>query len=201
MKHDEDRETLYLRQTKFVNIPYKFNTKNEPQNILGNLRACYVGFCGRMYFFVEITNPLGGSVIFWNLNDMDSWVEKNFPKVNWKHKWGFRETFRLNWDHCRAAPEKYKELFWELGAPVLLVKDTKYDTKWVSHNVVELNPNLGALGFQKVIHPYQAYQSIRMWLSNFAAPEKPIPLISNNDMIEAKGFDLRSSFRKEKKKK
>jgi hypothetical protein len=38
-----------------------------------------------------------------------------------------------------------------------------------------------------------------MYLSNQAAPEKPIPAISNSDMIEAKGFDLKNSFRKAKK--
>lgn len=40
-----------------------------------------------------------------------------------------------------------------------------------------------------------------MWFNNKAFPGNLIPEISNDDMILAKGFDLKSSFRKDSKKK
>lgn len=64
--------------------------------------------------------------------------------------------------------------------------------------VIHTNPILNTFNFQKVCEPIQAYQKIRMFLGNFADPEKAIPSISNADMIEAKGFDRKTSFRKGK---
>jgi hypothetical protein len=61
-----------------------------------------------------------------------------------------------------------------------------------------LNPVLNHLQFYRVLDAYQAYQELSVFLSNVSLPEKIIPTISNNDMIEAKGFDLKSSFRKSK---
>jgi hypothetical protein len=38
-----------------------------------------------------------------------------------------------------------------------------------------------------------------MWLNNQAEPRKPIPEISDEIMVEIKGFDKRYSFRKDKR--
>ena len=37
-----------------------------------------------------------------------------------------------------------------------------------------------------------------MYLGGLASPEKPLPVISDRDMIEVKGFDPVTSFRKGK---
>lgn len=67
-----------------------------------------------------------------------------------------------------------------------------------SFYMFELNPNLKSYEFFRVKDAYSAFQEIEMWLSNQASPEKSIPSVSNNDMIEAKGFDLKHSFRNTK---
>lgn len=46
---------------------------------------------------------------------------------------------------------------------------------------------------------YTAYQELQMWMSNQAIPHKPIPKVSDKDMVTAKGFD-KWSFRKEPQK-
>lgn len=49
--------------------------------------------------------------------------------------------------------------------------------------------------------PLEVFQIIEMWFNNLTSPEKPIPAVSNSDLIEAKGFNLVTSFRKEKQRK
>lgn len=71
----------------------------------------------------------------------------------------------------------------------------------LNHSCVEYNPNLKRIGFQSVMDSYTAYQELAMWLSNKAQPEKPIPVPSDKDMVEIKGFDSKYSFRKEPTKK
>lgn len=63
-----------------------------------------------------------------------------------------------------------------------------------------LNPQLSSYEFAKIKDPQTTYQSIEMFLSNIAHPNKPIPAISDRDMRDAKGFD-KWSFRKESLKK
>lgn len=63
------------------------------------------------------------------------------------------------------------------------------------------NPNLSNLNIQSVLHPASAYQEIYTWLCNRSNPEKPIVNVENDVRIQQHGFDLKTSFRKEKTKK
>lgn len=69
---------------------------------------------------------------------------------------------------------------------------------WKPH-VLIVNPQLSPYSFGKIKDAQTAYQSIEMFLSNIAHPNKPILPISDRDMRDAKGFD-KWSFRKEKTK-
>lgn len=60
-----------------------------------------------------------------------------------------------------------------------------------------VNDQLSRFNLARLIDPYTAFQEIMMYLGNIAKPEKIIPTISDKDMIEAKGFDLQTSFRKD----
>ena len=48
---------------------------------------------------------------------------------------------------------------------------------------------------------YTAFQELQMYFGGLAAPIKPIPHISDADMLIAKGFDKKFSFRKDPTKK
>lgn len=63
------------------------------------------------------------------------------------------------------------------------------------------NAQLNKFNFQRIKPPYQAFQELQQYLANIAVPIKPLPIISNSDMIQAKGFDLKESFRKPPSKK
>ena len=67
---------------------------------------------------------------------------------------------------------------------------------WNDKTNMRLNPRLSDFGFARVLDPFTAYQELRMWLSNLTNPEKPIPYVSDQDMLLAKGFD-KFSFRKD----
>jgi hypothetical protein len=55
--------------------------------------------------------------------------------------------------------------------------------------------------FYRVFPTAVAYQEISMYLGGVLGQGNPvIPEISNDDMITSKGFNLKNSFRKEKKK-
>lgn len=60
------------------------------------------------------------------------------------------------------------------------------------------NARLRDIDFMRIKDPFTAFQEIRMWLSNQASPEKPVPEIPDEVLLEAKGFN-EYSFRKPKK--
>lgn len=68
-------------------------------------------------------------------------------------------------------------------------------------NVLIINAKLSSCSFESFRDPYTAYQEIFQYYSGvLGGVREVIPEVSNDDMIEAKGFDLKYSFRKEKSK-
>lgn len=70
---------------------------------------------------------------------------------------------------------------------------------WVVNGsyLLTLNPRLSDFEFFRVVSTEQAYQELAMYMASvLAIPEKPIPVIDDRTMAEAKGFD-KHSFRKE----
>lgn len=95
----------------------------------------------------------------------------------------------------------YAEMFIKARAPIFVMSDDHKIRKdpnnyWDSQQGIVYNPLLKPYNFAKVKDPFTAFQEIRMWLSNLAAPEKPIPQLSNEDMAASKGHGGKYSFRK-----
>lgn len=69
--------------------------------------------------------------------------------------------------------------------------------------VFEHIPVLKELGFEKIVDVQQFYQELEHYIANVLRDNpdtKPPVLISDKDLIEAKGFDKKISFRKRKEK-
>ena len=66
--------------------------------------------------------------------------------------------------------------------------------------LVTCNGRLRDVGFQHVKDPYTAYQELQMYLSNQAVPQKPMPIIPDEDKIQTHGMN-EFSFRQPKKTK
>ena len=92
-----------------------------------------------------------------------------------------------------------------IKAPVFLLHDYRSNpgTNMYHYEIDENIPNLGDLGMSKFITPGQMYQDISQFMSDVLRdnPDTQPPVkLSNNDLIEKHGFDLKTSFRKEKEK-
>lgn len=168
-----------------------------------------IGFCGKIYGCVVVRNDQVGksnTAICYNIEEVDSFVEANFKKKqvksyysSEKSKWGFgykyyrlympstRGSFVEFFRRCSEAKDKHEEFFIDNNTPVFV------------DNV--LNARLKGLEFYRVFDPYTAFQEIQMFFGRLRSPEKPIPKISDADMLVAKGFDPKYSFRKDPGKK
>lgn len=183
------KEPLFIRDTKSVHffpqylIPRATRYKNDDNYDVG----C-IGFCGTIYPYIRTGNSFDGYQYYYSTKKWGKYSSiLEMVSVDWQNKGKIynRDCSKIN-D--------------ELKTPIFHIdysRDREVDgQKWRGYQ--EKNPNLSLLQFQQIKDPYTAFQEIEQWLCNQASPEKPIPQISNNDMIEAKGFDLKYSFRKEK---
>jgi hypothetical protein len=191
-----------------------------------------VGFCGKLYPVFEMNLADHCSQMFksdrvtktccYSLDDIDRWVRKNFDEEDVARYESADRTKRLNaWpqDHRRGSFQRFfqqweeykgkdwRPIFEENNCPLFTTEAyEKYDRKrqrYYNVMILHLNTRLKDVEFFKVFDPYMAYQEISMFLGSMAEPRKGIPEVSDADLLEAKGFDPRFSFRKdpgEKKK-
>lgn len=210
----QDRSLIYYRKTKedsvFPGI-FPWTGGNRYFQLSSFIYDCFIiGFCGKIYPLLKIESnwrykpKISYNVtICCNLEDVDCLVKNHyrekqiegyFAKKNlYRKNWSLccnRQIFKTFFDKCEEKKESYKEYFSE--HPVFVVKDRD------RHRYIEYNACLKDFNFVRQVDVFTAYQQIQMHISNIAVPQKPIPEISNNDMIEAKGFDLKFSFRKDK---
>lgn len=218
LKMDEDSEPLFLRHTQI-----DYDTWPLPYHGIGpgsipcsniNPEVVSIGFCGRVFPAIRMAPD---QPWIFSIGAVDSYIEQNFKKrqvedyrnKTWRHK------LTPNWCYCHGRNQflelfrVYNNLFATSGIfdslliPTFLVRRMEYVEQIKNphrdrREVLIKNPRLSDYNLAKIIPPYQAYQEIRMWLSNVAWPNKPIPEVSDKDMIVAKGFDLKTSFRKQK---
>lgn len=218
MAVDEDRELIYQRKVK--EIPYKLGSWGEKGNfpfpLCRGVTTKYwqypfyneqyiVGFCGVIYPFLTMRVKLrGASVSCRTIEDLDIFIEANFSEEEVagyrskkiRRKWhGFhRSVYKDFFDECESKKGAYGHIFEEHRSPIFMAQAD------AGRAILVVNAPLGDFGFAKIVEPYQAYQEIRMFLGNMAAPEKPIPQVDDETMAEIKGHGGKYSFRKPPKK-
>jgi hypothetical protein len=161
-----------------------------------------IGFCGKIYNCLAIENK-GQVQRFYSYREVSKWFA-SLGKDGKPFFEGIRQYkyWRLP---CERVERGFKELEDRLQKDEEYFKGKLYPVfvgypgYSTGQGTIVVNPCLKKLDFVKKFGPEQAYQEIRMYLSNLAFPNKAIPEVSNNDMIEAKGFDLKTSFRKAKR--
>ncbi len=198
---------------KYSGIPYLSYYSNQIDVIW--YKQTTIGFCGKLYSCFEVNtfdNRLADTKesrktrkFCFDIEDIDHWVESNckpslveaYHRKKYKSiwsSWNSRYGFLKHFDEFNKASNKFEHIFEEHRCPQFVTKIVDKKLKIV------LNPLLKDFEFYRIFDPYQAYQEIAMFLGNFAEPRKNIPPISDEIMLEAKGFDKKFSFRKEKKK-
>lgn len=85
------------------------------------------------------------------------------------------------------------ELFLEFQAPVWLIDLERNNQK------ITLNPKLSELDFERIKDANEAFQEISMYVANILVEQKETAPIEDKYRIEQHGFDLKTSFRKEKR--
>jgi hypothetical protein len=213
-----DQETMYLRKKRRV-VLNKFPfptflchpTSTEPVEF----RVAIIGFCGKIYPSLEITYDwTKPSIHCYSVEEVDAVVEAHCSKREvTSYRWKVQRRKRNQWKDYRYWPhrqrrtdvvkffkecaeqmDKHKQFFIDEGCPIFVAR---YDR--TNDMSITFDDCLKHLGFVRVFDPYTAFQEIYMFMCNLAVPIKPIPEVSDADMVTAKGFN-KWSFRKEPRK-
>jgi hypothetical protein len=152
---------------------------------------------------------------FYDIDSLDKYIDTQHKDVIKRYheppkgKWySYKDTVRANCERLLARNGSKHSDFDNIqlfGCPILVQNgplhcEYGYKTK-EDHPTTVHNAPLRMYEFHRVKDAYTCYQEINQFLSNVAHPNRPIPHVSDKDMIVAKGFDLKTSFRKDKKKK
>lgn len=173
-----------------------------------------VGFCGKIYPVIKLAVWVPGQdaeAFCFNLEQVDKFIEANFHKreVESYHKFsrrvkGYwnrrnawrnevsRATFQKCFEEFAEKQDAYADFFERKKCPIF-VRDYR-------QGIITYHACLRELEFYRLIEPYIAFQELSMCWGGMAQPNRPIPEVTDKDMVTAKGFD-KYSFRKEKSKK
>lgn len=223
-----DMNTTYVRETREIVdfLTYNKDSLTDFYRVGDDKRNAgfyfkYLGYCGQIYTICSITksfnensfdeNKLGN--IFTNVDEVNQHIDEYLPAevvneyLRSKKNIGYSTWFGLNhvtlrgvFDKYEAEKHKYMKLFAEHRVPLFTVdfKRTVFKSMKTSYTIT-LNPNLSGLSFFKIKDSRQCFQDIYQYMSGVLGnSDKEIPAVSDIDMVVAKGFDKRYSFRKDK---
>jgi hypothetical protein len=206
MSLDLERDITYIREpleeeSSWVGPVHSRFWGNE---LKIKVRSTIIGFCGRLYLMISC-KPLyeAKTTLCYSIEDIDRFAEAHLNKKGLKNyyeseenKWSslfVRKDMLKEWRKLHTEPNSFSKLFKQRQIPVFVV--TSAET-YQSKGKIVFNERLNQYQFFRVIDPMTAYQEVNMFVSNVARPMKPIPEVTDRDLVTAKGFD-KWSFRKE----
>ena len=163
-----------------------------------------IGFCG--VYHVAVFNTLAES----NNKHTMAYYGEDILALDWKKEKGFwrypepKITIQnlLNLWHLKQESKFFFELNTPIFAKEILQSLSKYqqNNKQLYLEKFELNPNLNKYQFYKEIDTVTAFQNIQSYISGvLGTKENDTIEVSNESKIIKAGFDLKTSFRKDKK--
>ncbi len=198
-----DENVHYNRFTKEIEI----KIKSKADFPASGLETCLLGFCGKVYPIIKL-KKLNGSIYACeydndNYEVIETYYAYSFEKAEDKYReWeDFCEGYGYSNDRERLKIKQFfidwsfqsNEIFLEYKVPSWIVKlDRNQKTGLV-------NPKLKDYGFERIKDSFTAFQEISMYLSNILVEQKETAIVEDKFRIEQHGFDLKKSFRKEKK--
>lgn len=211
-----DLDVVYVRRTSVfreIQQPESWQWLHDSRGLYYN--TVTVGFCGTIYravMFYDASRPAGGKPLdhavpakpltgwMWSVPKIRDYfdehgrpLERAFYRQEFEKKMQRLLPVTCPWLYHDWSSKNAKDEDLFERAPIILSHRTRDN-----RDQIILNPRLNGLSFQKVLDPAQAYQTLCQWMCNQARPREYIPPVSNSDLIEAKGFDLKYSFRKDK---
>ncbi len=204
----QDRSTVYVRTEEEVYYDLgKWPLPSYPYDYVpGLVNYHIIGFCGRIYPAIEMcaTSPESNRTFCYTLTEFNDYVHANLhPKEldiylgkSKRSPWRWRSVslrygFERFYESMNKQMDKYKEMFIAKRAPIFTARQSG---RW-GGGVITWNGMLRPFDFVRIFDPYSAFQEIQMFMNNLAAPEKEMPVISDELKAQSKGFD-KWSFRR-----
>lgn len=160
-----------------------------------------------------------GDAFCYSIEDVDRYAEANLNKKNlesyysktkksrrWWERGGERDNFENYFKTIKSVETKYGDFFQKHRTPIFIIDNNNYETESTTgwpriYKSLIINPILKDIDFAKCVDPYTAFGELEMFFSNLARPEPFVPVPSDKDMVEIKGFDPKWGFRKPPKDK
>ena len=193
----------YIRhpiETKEICLGLKKQYTSIPKYSWKNVRIL---FCGKLYSGYKFTKGLNSTKFMYDPEEVEGFCNEHDIRYRSGSIWDI--SLHSDWEHLERAnaTNNYLPICEKYLTPIVVVASTTYDkivqgktiNRW--SELATINARLNQYDFQKVFGPVEAFMAIQTFLSNLAFPNKPIPNVSDEDMICAKGFD-KYSFRKDK---
>jgi len=197
-----DDNVHFNRFTKEVEIQIKSQFDFPRHQNTGLL-----GFCGEIYPFIKV-NKFNQKYDLYEY----SWDDLEVVEHYFAYSFEEYENRKLEWEEYTDAFEhqdhsrkiKLKQFFvdWKCQNDVVFLEHKV--PIWVisldsNENKGIINPKLKDYGFDRIKDSFTAFQEISMYLSNILVEQKETIVIEDKYRIEQHGFDMKKSFRKEKK--
>lgn len=228
MGYDSDPSLVYVREKidSRTNIGFEDYYQGIPYEEYRNFiyvgenyihEKGLIGFCGRVYpylvfqvYKIEGVGEWITQVCFseqdWS-NNMHKIASKDYIDGYDKFRIGRKKFIFKKTETTKATIEEYFARHKDKFTNVFMDKKAAI---WIhykkcqnrnSGDNFQINCELTPYDFARIVNPFEAYQEISMYLGGVLGTGNPsVPEVSNNDLIEAKGFNLKTSFRKEKDK-
>ncbi len=164
-----------------------------------------LGFCGQIYPLIELEKYNRHYNHSYDTEDYElieryfvySFKEFEQKESEWEKFYGNfgyygRDKIQLkqfftDWSY------QSNDIFLEYKVPTWVIRLERHESKGI------LNPKLKDYGFDRIKDSFTAFQEISMYLSNILVEQKEVAKVADKVRIEKHGFDLKKSFRKEKK--
>ena len=219
----QDQDLIYLRrpveesydgkEMPFGDLPKFTDWRSSPWYSDLTVRTYIVGFCGKVYPILKLSlyrpNEENPHATCFKMEDVEEFMVKVLKKRDFadyenKDRWRRRgrgvlaarnrKMFADFWEKWAEKKDAFQHLFDSHKAPIFIANVAP---KFDNDRKITYNGCLKDVEFFRAVEPFTAFQELSMYWGNVAQPNRPIPEVSDEDMLIAKGFDPKWSFRKE----
>lgn len=203
-----DKTIVYKRETRVISGTVVDEYKKLYNDIYTNNKiihtkyvyhnGCYayinlIGFCGKLYPYIEVFRYHYDSQYFFNVEDALSFIRSISDKPIDKY-----EVNELHNIFNSVNLKEVDDIHFKIKSPVFCYREIHYRN---GSNEFIIDPNLEELKFFKIFDTYQAHQMIMQYISGVLGNiEKNTIESSDKVKIIGHGFDYKTSFRKSKSK-
>jgi len=191
--YQRDKQQLNYKKIK-IDFPAHDHTWSKPED---RIFTFIIGFCGKLYPVSKRFNKDNTYEMVYGYDNIVNLFKIDKKKSMFSWNWRRKEFENLD---SILKSKAIQDIFFDFKVPCFILGYQDIPSMNAGFNL-ELNPTLDSLEFVKTIDPWTAFQEIEMYISGVIGTDK----LENTEptdktKIISKGFDYKTSFRKEKKK-